>query len=110
MPRKTTPDDTFVEFICDQLEDLEAITHRAMFGGYGLYCGNRFFGLVFRDRLYFKTDEDTRKKYEEWDMGPFQTKAKRTLKSYYEVPADYIDEAARLVELAAEAVTVAAAG
>lgn len=103
-------DDSFVEFVCDQLDTLDGITHRSMFGGYGLYCGATFFGIVYRSLLYLKTNEETRAKYVSWDMGPFQPNAKQTLTSYYEVPAEYVEDAERLTELAEEAIDVALQG
>ena len=104
----TSKDDDFVEYVCDQLHALEVVTYKPMFGGYGLYCGVLFFGIVFDGRLYFKTDDESRKRYEAWDSAPFQPNAKQTLKSYYEVPDDVIDDADRLGELGEEAVEVAA--
>ena len=104
----TSKDDDFVEFICDQLEALEVVTYKPMFGGYGLYCGVLFFGIVFDGRLYFKTDDDSRKRYTLWDSAPFQPNAKQTLKSYYEVPIDVIEDAEQLGEWGEEAVEVAA--
>ncbi len=103
-------DDAFVEYVCDQVDDLDAVTYKPMFGGYGLYCGVCFFGIVFDGRLYFKTDEQTRAQYEEWEMKPFQPNAKQTLRSYYEVPGELIDDREKMVELAEDAVTVASAG
>jgi len=105
-PRETK-DDSFVEFVCDQLHELDAILYKAMFGGYGLYEGSVFFGIVFDGRLYFKTDEATRVRYIDWESGPFQPNAKQTLSSYYEVPADCVEDAAQLTELAREAIDVA---
>jgi len=103
-------DDSFVEYVCDQLAGFDAITYKPMFGGYGLYDGVLFFGIVYDGRLYLKTDETTRHRYVAWDMGPFQPNARQTLKSYYEVPADAIDDAALLSELAEESANVAAKG
>ena len=100
-------DDSFVEYVCDQLDDIDAIVYKSMFGGYGLYSGSVFFGIVYDGRLYFKTDEATRARYLEWESAPFQPNAKQTLKSYYEVPGDMIDSAGELSELAKEAVNVA---
>ena len=100
-------DDSFVEYVCDQLPDLDAIMYKSMFGGYGLYSGSVFFGIVYDGRLYFKTDEATRARYLEWESAPFQPNAKQTLKSYYEVPGEMIDNAGDLSELATEAVNVA---
>lgn len=108
MARRKTKDDTFVEFVCDQLDALDGVLYKSMFGGYGLYCGSVFFGIVFDGRLYFKTDDHTRPKYEGWGSGPFQPNAKQTLKSYYEVPGDLLDEMSELLALAEEAVDVAA--
>ena len=110
MVSSVKPDDTFVEYVCDQLAGLDGVNHRPMFGGYGIYCGVVFFAIVYRDRLYFKTDEATRQKFEGWGMAAFQPNAKQKLKSYYEVPVDYLEEAARLLELAEEAVDVAVSG
>ena len=51
--------DWFRDFVLDQLNELPGLTHRAMFGGYGLYCGRVFFGIVHKGRLYFKTTAKT---------------------------------------------------
>lgn len=102
MPR----DDSFRNFILDQLADLPEVECRAMFGGLGIYQGDVFFAIIHRDRLYFKTDETTRKKYEELGQQPFRPSAKQTLSSYYEVPADVIEDMDRLADWAREAVRV----
>ncbi len=110
MARHISSDDSFVEHICDQIASLDGIIHRSMFGGFGLYCGSTFFGIAYRGHLYLKTNEDSRAKYLDWEMEPFQANAKQSLRSYYEVPEDCIDDAERLTELADEAITVAAGG
>jgi DNA transformation protein and related proteins len=102
----TSKDDSFVEYICDQLMDFEIVTYKPMFGGYGLYCGDAFFGIVFDGRLYFKTNEQTEKKYLSWESEPFQTEASQKLISYYQVPVDIVENASKLVEWAEEAYTV----
>jgi TfoX/Sxy family transcriptional regulator of competence genes len=56
-------DDSFKEFVVDQIHDLGQITCRAMFGGYGFYQDRVFFGILYKDRLYFKTDPKTRPEY-----------------------------------------------
>jgi len=103
-------DDDFVEFICDQLTQLDAALYRPMFGGYGLYEGSVFFGIVYDGRLYFKTDDTTRVQYEEWGSAAFQPRAKQTLKNYFEVPAEAIEDAPRLNALAIESIRVAVKG
>ena len=100
-------DDSFKDFVLDQLGELEDVDCRRMFGGYGLYHNGVFFAIISSGRLYFKTDEATRPQYLEWESAPFQPNAKQTLKSYYEVPGETIDNAGELSELANEAVNVA---
>ena len=103
----THKDDSFVEFVCDQLENFEIVTYKSMFGGYGIYCGDIFFAIVFDGRLYFKTDSESQKVYESYEMEPFQPNAKQRLKSYYEVPVEIFENASQLVEWAEEAYGVA---
>jgi TfoX/Sxy family transcriptional regulator of competence genes len=40
------PDDSFKEFVLDQLSALPELHARAMFGAHGLYCGGKFFGIL----------------------------------------------------------------
>ena len=104
-------DDDFVEFVCDQLTGFDGIQYKPMFGGYGLYEGQLFFGIVYDGRLYFKTDDTTRPKYEEeLGTGPFQPNAKQTLKNYFEVPGEIVEDQSTLNELAHAAVRVAEKG
>ena len=76
---------------------------RAMFGGYGLYQGGRFFGIIHGGRLFLKTDEWSRPEYVARGMQPFRPNARQVLKSYYEVPVDVVDDPDRLAEWAAAA-------
>lgn len=96
--------DSFTDFILDQLAGLGGVTARSMFGGYGLYQGTRFFAILSRGRLFFRTDSTIRPAYSERGMKPFQPNDKQTLKNYYEVPADVIDDADELAAWARSAV------
>ena len=95
--------DGFKDFLLDQLSDLRSVTARAMFGGYGLYCGRVFFGIVHRGRLYFKTNATTAPPYREHEMKPFRPNAKQTLNTYYEVPVDVLEDAGELTIWAQQA-------
>jgi DNA transformation protein len=86
-------DDSFKDYVLDQLGPLGAVRARAMFGGHGLYRGNEFFGILHQGRLYFRTDVRTRPDYIARGMSPFQPNSRQTLASYYEVPADVLDDA-----------------
>jgi DNA transformation protein len=101
--------DSFKEFVLDQLNDLGGVTCRAMFGGHGLCQDGAFFGIIFKGRLYFKTNATTAKSYIEKGMKPFRPNAKMTLKTYYEVPVDIIEDSDRLTKWAGKAIKVSAA-
>lgn len=98
--------DSLKDFVLDQLKELRGLECRGMFGGFGLYAGEKFFGIVFQGRLYFKTNETTREAYHARGMKHFQPNTKQQLTSYYEVPADIIEDAAELIAWAREAVKV----
>ena len=83
---------TFKDFIVDQLRGLRGVSCRAMFGGYGLYRRAIFFGILHKGRLYFKTDASNRPAYTKKGMKPFRPNGKQTLKNYYEVPVDVIED------------------
>ncbi len=97
-------DETFKDYVLDQLRGLDDVECRAMFGGYGLYRGETFFGIVHRGRLYFKTDDASRPAYVEAWMKPFRPNARQTLKSYYGVPVDVIEDEDRLIRWARAAI------
>ncbi|MDC4204965.1 MAG: TfoX/Sxy family protein [Candidatus Manganitrophus sp.] len=89
-------DESFREFVLDQLSPLEGIHCRPMFGGQGLYRDGHFFGILFKGRLYFKTDDASRSDYVEMGMKPFRPSAQQTLKTYYEVPVDVLEDPEQL--------------
>jgi DNA transformation protein len=101
--------DSFKEFVLDQLRDLDGLSSRAMFGGYGLYQDAAFFGIIFKGRLYFKTDATTVNLYIEKGMKPFRPNTKQTLKTYYEVPIEVIEDSDLAAEWAKKAITISAA-
>jgi DNA transformation protein len=96
--------DSFKDFVLDQLRDLKGITCRSMFGGYGVYQGDVFFGIVHQGRLYFKTNDRTKPAYVQKGMKPFRPNAKQTLKTYYEVPVEIIEDSDQLTAWAEQGV------
>ena len=97
-------DEWFKDFVLDQLQELDDIEARGMFGGFGLYHDETFFGIIHKGRLYFKVDESTAGEYRKRKMKPFRPNAKQTLKSYYQVPADIIEDVDRIAEWARQAI------
>ena len=45
------PDDSFKEFVLDQLSALPELRAKAMFGAHGIYSGGKFFGILDEGRL-----------------------------------------------------------
>jgi DNA transformation protein len=88
--------DGFKDFVLDQLAELRGLTCRAMFGGYGLSYKGTFFGIIHKGRLYFKVTPATIAGYKQQGMKPFRPNAKQTLKSFYEVPADILEDLERV--------------
>src|SRR5260370_41062982 len=82
-----------------------------MFGGVGLYHEERFFGLIAGDTLYFKVNDSNRGDYEARGMGrfrPFPDKPYWSM-TYYEVPADTLEDADECAVWARKSVAIAAA-
>lgn len=50
----------FVEFVVDQIAPDCAVTHRRMFGEFGLYSSGKMFGVICDDRLFIKPTEGGR--------------------------------------------------
>jgi DNA transformation protein len=96
-------DDSFTEYVLEQLSDLDGVSARRMFGGHGVYRGDAFFGIVMKGRLWFRVDDETRPRYEAAGSEPFQPNEKQRLKNYLEVPADVVENRDRLVDWARDA-------
>jgi DNA transformation protein len=100
--------DGFLRFVLDQLDGIEDVVSRPMFGGTGLYAGTVFFGIIFRDILYLKVDNRTRADYERAGMKPFKPYAGRpTTMQYYEVPAAVLESGEDLTGWARKAIAAA---
>ena len=89
-------DDSFKDFVLDQLQELDSVEALRMFGGRGLYQDETFFGIIHKGRPYFKTDEHTVAAYRRRKMKPFRPNPKQTLRSYYQVPVEIIEDGDRL--------------
>jgi DNA transformation protein len=96
-------DDLFAEF--------GRIEVRRMFGGEGIFADKIMFGLVSDERVYLKTDEETRKAYLAEGMKPFtytKTSTGETMEiSYYAVPDRLYDDPEEFAQWAHAALRVA---
>lgn len=103
-------DDSFKEFVLDQLSALPDVRARAMFGAHGLYQGEHFFAILDEGRLFFKTDAQSQADFTERGMGPFtyEMKGKVMTMAYHEVPPEILEQPTELVEWAQRAIRLAA--
>jgi DNA transformation protein len=103
-------DDSFKEFVLDQLSALPDVRARAMFGAHGIYSGENFFGILDEGRLFFKTNAQSQADYTARGMGPFtyESKGKMTTMSYHEVPPEVLEQPQELVVWARRAIGIAA--
>ena len=101
----------YVSYVLEQLSALGQVSARRMFGGVGLYHGGLFFGLLANDTLYFKVGDSNRADYESRGMGRFRPYRDRPELSmtYYEVPADVLEDSEELTGWARRSVEVALA-
>jgi DNA transformation protein len=105
---------SFEAFVMDQLKPLRELEARRMFGCWGLYLKDTFFGILDDNKLYFKTSPETSREYKALGSQPF-TYQKRDahgrlktvgLINYYQVPVDIMEDQTRFMEWAKIAVCV----
>lgn len=92
--------DEFLFYVLDQLSEL-GVTYRKMFGGAGLYCQGKVFGLIADDVVYLKVDDSNRKIY--IDAGSIQFKPlahRQQLMPYFEIPPGVLEDPAEFCEWA----------
>lgn len=101
-PPKIVAAESFGAFVLDQLSTLEGVEARPMFGGAGFYLEGEFFGILYKQRLYFRVSKDTIGEYARRKMKPFEPFEGRKGESrgYYEVPTEIVESADDLVEWA----------
>jgi DNA transformation protein len=70
------------------------ITLRRFFGGEGICAGDIMFGMVFSERLYFKTDGETRKAFLAEGCKPFtfEKRGETIVTSWYALPDRLYDD------------------
>jgi len=99
--------DEFIEFMIDQFSQWCHVTARKMFGGVGLYCNGKMFGLIADDVAYLKVDDSNREEFVKDGSSPFKPYPnKSTTMSYYEVPPDVLDDAEELAKWAEKSLAI----
>lgn len=104
-------DDSFKEYVLDQLSLLPAVRARAMFGAHGLYCEGKFFAILDEGRLFFKTDASSAAEYTARGMAPFSYEhdGRVITFQYHEVPPEILEQPQELAVWARRAIALAPA-
>jgi DNA transformation protein len=87
------------------------ITLRRFFGGEGICAGEIMIGMIFDDRIYFKTDEMSRKPFLAEGCKPFtfekRSTGERIVTGWYALPDRLYDDPDELAQWARAALDVA---
>jgi DNA transformation protein len=99
----------FGAYVLDQLSGLDGVEAKPMFGGAGFYLDGAFFGILYKEHVYFRTSKATIPDYTRRKMKPFTPfEGKRgSSKTYYEVPVDILESPPDLVAWARKAAKAA---
>jgi DNA transformation protein len=104
----TTP--AFLAHCLELLSSVGQPRARRMFGGHGLYIDELFAALIIGDRLYLKTDDVTRSRFEAAGCEPFVYQAaggRHVSVSYWSAPDAAMESAARMAPWARLAIDAA---
>jgi DNA transformation protein len=97
----------------DLFSEFGPIRLRRFFGGEGVYSGDVMIGMVFDDKIYFKTDEETRKPFIAEACKPFSFLKRSTgetiVTTWFALPDRLYDEPDELADWARAAARVARA-
>ncbi|MSO77032.1 MAG: TfoX family protein [Alphaproteobacteria bacterium] len=84
----------FHTFARELFQPLGPVLVRRMFGGAGLFLDGVMFALIAEDTLYMKVDAINQGEFEAAGTEPFRSETGRGVHefSYYELPADCLDD------------------
>jgi DNA transformation protein len=101
-----------VDLSLELLATLGNVRTRRMFGGWGLYAGDAFVGLILNEQLYLKTRPETASVFAAAGCQPFSYSARgRTVTiAFWSAPAEAMDSPASMEPWARLALQAALAG
>ena len=94
-------DDSFHEYIMNEvLAEIDGISSRPMFGGFGIYKDSVFFALIGDGELYFKVGDGNQADYKKHGSKPFVYtghKGKDVTLSYWLLPEEIMENKNELI-------------
>jgi DNA transformation protein len=95
--------DEFVKYVTEQLSGWAEVSVRRMFGGAGLYREGTMFAVIAEDVAYLKADDSNRADFLRAGSAPFEPypeKIKTTIRTYFEIPGDVLENPDELAQWA----------
>lgn len=91
----------FLNYVLDSINQFYQIRSRKMFGGYGLYIGNKIFAIIADQELYFKAGSDVSDFLIQFDSEQFsyERNGKIIKMSYWRVAPEILDDLEMLKRL-----------
>ena len=100
----------FVEFVQEQLAGLGSLACGRFFGGVALKSEGIMFAMIMDGALYFAVDERLRNHYRGLGSRCFSYDTKKgrvEVSRFFEVPADWVEDAEQLTRAARESLAAA---
>lgn len=97
----------YKEYILDQLSMVDLVHMKNMFGGIGIFCDGKMFGMIDGGGTFrLKADNSNRPDFEAAGMEAFEHKGKKNAMPYWEVPANVVEDKKLLKEWAEKAIAI----
>ena len=93
---RTADDAELCAQVLEYLAGMDRLSSRRMFGGIGLYCGARLFGIVCKGEVYVRADDGMRRSLARGGAGPFRPYRGRIVHAYWALPAALLGDKRRL--------------
>lgn len=101
-------DDDYIKYVLDQLDRMDGVSSRKMFGGAGIYKEKLMFGLIADNVFYLKVDDSNREDYTSRDSIQFKPwPEKKMMMPYFSVPEEIMEDKDELTTWAVKAFDVA---
>jgi len=101
-------DQTFVDYVIDQLAPVGVVLTSKMFGGVLLKIDNKQLGIIIDGTLYFKVKEpELHRKFTQMESDPYEYDRKDRespvrIRTWWSVPDEVLEDKRQLVGLAYE--------
>lgn len=84
--------ENYLNFVLDQLSEIQNFTFKKMFGGVGFFREGKMFGAIMGGTFRLKADDQTKTDFEAHGMEAYHNKGKGKGMPYWEVPAEIMED------------------